>query len=336
MASGRAGFRQTQGVEEQQGIRQRSVRHRVATCSLVVAAVPFVALAVLRFAGFDGGEYTIAALALTPYAAAGGLVLGAVALILRRWWTGGVVVLLALTLTALVLPRVFASDQPEVTGRPLRVLASNLLAGRADPHQLVNLVRDNNVDVVNLVELTSGEVDRLTAAGLFSLLPNKILHPGPGASGSGMATRLPLSKLSLSGPSTGKQPSARLDLGGGVKADVVAVHPAAPTWSVQVWRTEFGSLPKADLAGPARILAGDFNATLDLATLRGLLDTGYADAAEQRGDGLSATWPSAAFPPPVTIDHILVDRRVAVKDYRVFTVSGSDHRAVYAELLVPA
>lgn len=302
---------------------------------LVLAAVPFVALACLRFAGFDGNQYTIAALALTPYAAGGGLVLGAVTLLLRRWWTGGVVLVLAGTLTALVLPRTFASDQPEVTGKTLRVLASNLLAGQADAHQVVNLVRDNNVDVVNLVELTSGAVDRLTEAGLFSLLPNKILHPGPGASGSGMATRYPLSKLSLTRASTGKQPSARLDLGGGVTADVVAVHPAAPTWSVQVWRSEFGNLPKPDLAGPVRILAGDFNATLDLATLRGLLDTGYADAAEQLGEGLAATWPSAAFPPPVTIDHVLVDRRVAVKDYRVFDLPGSDHHAVYAELLVP-
>jgi len=329
-ASTVSGLGQTPGMDG-----RRLGWHRIVTGLLVVVAVPFAVLAILRFIGFDGGEYTIAALALTPYAAVGGLVLGAVALVLRRWWTGGVVLLLAVALTALILPRTIAGDQPVVKGKPLRVLASNLLAGQADARKLVELVRDNNVDVVNLLELTSPEVEKLTEAGLFSLLPNKILHPGPGASGSGLATRYPLSKLSLAGESTGKQPSARLDLGDGVKADVVAVHPAAPTWSVEVWRTEFGNLPKADFATPARILAGDFNATLDLANLRGLLDTGYADAAEQRGEGLSPTWPSAGFPPPVTIDHVLVDRRVAVTDYRVLTVPGSDHHAVYAELLVP-
>jgi endonuclease/exonuclease/phosphatase (EEP) superfamily protein YafD len=315
---------------------RRLGRHRIVTGLLMVAAVPLAVLAVLRIAGFDGGEYTIAALALTPYAAAGGLVLGAVALILRRWWTGGVVVLLAVALTALILPRMFAVDQPDVTGRPLRVLASNLFVGQADARQLVDLVRGNNVDVVILLELTAPAVEKLTAAGLFSLLPNKILGAGPGASGTGLASRYPLSKLSLTGESGRKQPSARLDLGGGVTTDIVAVHPAAPTWSVDVWRTEFGNLPKPYAAGPARILAGDFNATLDLARLRGLLDTGYADAADQRGDGLSPTWPSAVFPPPVTIDHVLVDRRVAVTDYRVLTVPGSDHHAVYAALLVPA
>jgi endonuclease/exonuclease/phosphatase family metal-dependent hydrolase len=86
---------------------------------------------------------------------------------------------------------------------------------------------------------------------------------------------------------------------------------------------------------PARILAGDFNATLDHATLRGPLDSGYADAAEQRGDGLVATWQDAGFPPPVAIDHVLVDRRVAVTDYRVFDMPGSDHHAIYAELMLP-
>ena len=47
------------------------------------------------------------------------------------------------------------------------------------------------------------------------------------------------------------------------------------------------------------------------------------------------TWPSGLFPPPVTIDHILVDQRVAVESYRVLDVAGSDHRAVLAELTLP-
>jgi endonuclease/exonuclease/phosphatase family metal-dependent hydrolase len=88
--------------------------------------------------------------------------------------------------------------------------------------------------------------------------------------------------------------------------------------------------------GPGADPGGDFNATLDHATLRGLLYSGYHDAAESRGEGLIATWPSGAFPPPVTIDHVLVDRRIAVTGFKVFDVPGPDHHAVYAELIVPA
>ena len=68
------------------------------------------------------------------------------------------------------------------------------------------------------------------------------------------------------------------------------------------------ALPPATPDGRLRILAGDFNATLDHAELRRILDTGYQDAAAQVGAGLHGTWPrDRAFPPPVTIDHVLAD-----------------------------
>jgi endonuclease/exonuclease/phosphatase family metal-dependent hydrolase len=35
------------------------------------------------------------------------------------------------------------------------------------------------------------------------------------------------------------------------------------------------------------------------------------------------------------LDHVLVDKRAAVQDYRVLDVPGTDHRAVYAEVRLP-
>jgi endonuclease/exonuclease/phosphatase family metal-dependent hydrolase len=84
------------------------------------------------------------------------------------------------------------------------------------------------------------------------------------------------------------------------------------------------------------VLAGDFNATLDHSPLRGLLGRGYDDAAEITGDGLRPTWPAAdAWRPPVTIDHVLVSGGIGVQRYETFTVSGSDHRALLAHVVVP-
>ena len=40
--------------------------------------------------------------------------------------------------------------------------------------------------------------------------------------------------------------------------------------------------------------------------------------------------------PPVTLDHVLVDRRIGVRDVHVRAVSGSDHRAVLATVTLPA
>ena len=44
--------------------------------------------------------------------------------------------------------------------------------------------------------------------------------------------------------------------------------------------------------GDGRILAGDFNATLDHPELRAVLDRGYVDAADAASGGLKPTWPA--------------------------------------------
>jgi endonuclease/exonuclease/phosphatase family metal-dependent hydrolase len=97
--------------------------------------------------------------------------------------------------------------------------------------------------------------------------------------------------------------------------------------------------PHADPGGPARILLGDFNATLDHAELRDLVSHGYRDAAAAAGKGLVPTWGPYHGPrryPPITIDHVLVDRRIGVREVRVHRIPGTDHRAVLAWLTLPA
>jgi endonuclease/exonuclease/phosphatase family metal-dependent hydrolase len=102
------------------------------------------------------------------------------------------------------------------------------------------------------------------------------------------------------------------------------------------WRRDLRALP-ASGSGPPRLLAGDFNATLDHAELRRLLDRGYRDAAEQAGVALRPTWPGdrALIPTVVTIDHVLADRRIRVISVRTVAIPGSDHRGVLADLLLP-
>jgi endonuclease/exonuclease/phosphatase (EEP) superfamily protein YafD len=308
-------------------------KNPLVTGLLVVPVVPLALLAGLRLIGFDGGWHTLIALSLTPYAAAAGLLLGGVALALRRWWTGGVALVLAVALAVLVVPRVAASEQREVHGKTLRVLASNLLYGQADPKAIVDLVREQRIDVLNLVEMTPRAVDGLTAAGLFETLPHRVLHPAPGAFGSGIVSRFPLQEVNLTGDSAAKQPGAEADLGDGVVVELVAVHPISPDVDTPQWEREIKDLSRAAGEHGLRILAGDFNATLDHAAFRTVLARGYRDAAEVRGEGLAPTWPSSL--PVVTIDHVAVDNRATVLDYRVFDVPGSDHRAVFAEVRLP-
>ena len=90
--------------------------------------------------------------------------------------------------------------------------------------------------------------------------------------------------------------------------------------------------PPAELP---RLLAGDFNATLDHAPLRDVLRLGYADAAREVGKALLPTWGQVGKPAVITIDHVLVDRRCAVLAGSVHAVPGTDHRAVFAEIRLP-
>jgi hypothetical protein len=73
-----------------------------------------------------------------------------------------------------------------------------------------------------------------------------------------------------------------------VQLACVHAAPPKPPWSPGAtarWRSQLSALPAA--GDSPRILAADFNATLDHAQFRGLLRRGYADAASQAGHGLS-------------------------------------------------
>jgi hypothetical protein len=58
----------------------------------------------------------------------------------------------------------------------LRVLAANLYLGHGDVKTLVELVREQRVDVLNLLELTPEAVEEIDHAGLFDLLPCRALR----------------------------------------------------------------------------------------------------------------------------------------------------------------
>jgi endonuclease/exonuclease/phosphatase (EEP) superfamily protein YafD len=104
---------------------------------------------------------------------------------------------------------------------------------------------------------------------------------------------------------------------------------------VRTWESDLAALPAP---GPEvlRVLAGDFNATLDHASLRAVLRRGWADAAQRAGRGLAWTWRPLRLPwPRLALDHQLVDPRISVAGVRFLHVAGSDHRALVVDLVLP-
>jgi endonuclease/exonuclease/phosphatase (EEP) superfamily protein YafD len=313
------------------------MRIRVIVAWLLVA--PLAAWVVVRLFGLERGFLLVVLVAYTPLAVAGTAIAVVAAAALRQWGAALVAAVLAAVLVVMVAPRALGgpTDPEGAPGPRLRVLTANLRVGRASPEAVVALVRRVDADVLSIQELTPESARALDAAGLDELLPERMVDARPGGRGTGLYARVPL-QPGAAVQSRNALVAAAVRLPDAPALEIAAVHPEAPLRSSKLpaWRADLRSLPAASPDGAIRILAGDFNATLDHAELRRVIDTGYEDAAAEVGAGLRATWPSGRrFPPPVTVDHVLADARCGVRQVTVHTLPRTDHRAVFAELVLP-
>ncbi|MBT8225527.1 MAG: endonuclease/exonuclease/phosphatase family protein [Dactylosporangium sp.] len=322
----------------------RSGRWRLADLATWLPVLAVAAWAGARAFGLEGGTRPVQLMAFTPYVALAALVPLAVALLRRRWLAAGIAILATATLAIGVLPRSIPGAtgfDPAPDGPTLRVMTSNVFAGKADAEALVGLIRRHQVDVLAVQELTAEGQRALAGAGLDTLLPNQMVRPGLGAAGTGVYTRLTIRRgsprpLAASGF---VQTTVTVAVPGAPDIEVESTHPCAPYAAGKgtIWRSDLSQQPAATPDGPLRVLLGDFNATLDHALLRELIATGYHDAAAVAGKGLVPTWPNdGQLIPGVTLDHVLADRRIGVRDVTIADVPGSDHRAVFAELVLPS
>ncbi|SEF80799.1 Uncharacterized conserved protein YafD, endonuclease/exonuclease/phosphatase (EEP) superfamily [Nonomuraea solani] len=292
--------------------------------------------AVLRVGGLEWGSFPTQLMTVTPYGAGLAAVVALLSLLRRNRPAALAAAIVGVVMASVVVPRAFGADQPVTGGPALRVLTVNLF-GRGDAQAVVELVRRYDVEVLSALELTYSVAAALDAAGMKELLPYRVLQPEFGATGSGIYSRHPATELTgLFTPIGHNMPAATLSLAGGRKVELVAVHPNPPLGRKEAeWRAVLRDLPSAS-SSAIRVLAGDFNASLDHRAFRDLLERGYVDAASQVGQGLTPTWPNfRAIPPIISIDHILVDRRAGVAHVEILDVPKSDHRAVYADLRLP-
>ena len=304
-----------------------------------VLAAGFGLWALVRLTGLERGTPLIQLISFTPYAVPGALLTALLAAATGRWAAAAVATLAFAALGAVVVPRVLRGPPPPA-GPTLRVMAANLLNGGGDARAGVEHVMVDDVEVLALVELTPEAVEALDAAGIAELLPYRALHPTGRYRGSGLFSRHPLGEpVRREHPCGATQTSARLTVPGcGHDIVIEAAHPCAPnTFDTACWEADLRAQPPATHDGPIGVVLGDFNATLDHASLRRFLRTGYHDAAALLGKGLVPTWPFKVYVMPwITIDHVFLDRRAGVARYGTRPVPHSDHKAVFAELVLPA
>jgi endonuclease/exonuclease/phosphatase family metal-dependent hydrolase len=230
----------------------------------------------------------------------------------------------------------------------------NAWKGQADAAEVVRLVRENGVGLLAVQELSPALERRLDAEGLGGVLPHLIIRSRDGAGGGAVYSSRPLVALDSVDGSAFHIPTVQvlLDAGGRpASLTVTNVHTKAPVWGrAGQWRSELAALGRL-AARPGNVLMlGDFNATLDHAEFRQMLEGTAGAGTGGTGSGgplvdagsaalarLVPTWPMAGPPlPGVVIDHIVTGPQVPSRGYSVLPVAGSDHAAVLATLSVPA
>jgi endonuclease/exonuclease/phosphatase (EEP) superfamily protein YafD len=307
---------------------------RVVAASIAGGALAGSVVLSLTWATTPGAYWFVMLTTLVPYAVLSYL-LAAVLLLalrrgtepsLRRWVSGGAVLALAgFMLQAGVLAPNYlgahAHGQPNLT-----VMTLNLRKGGADESRAVALARTQGVRVLVLEEVTPGARDQLRAAGLDALLPHVA-----GDSGAQDAGTMVFSSYELAGTErlAVQHDSWKIRVLAPKPFWLFAVHTSQPTGKPAEWAKDWRAIDRAvRTTGGARLIAGDFNATLDHRPVRNLLGAGFSDAARSANSGWQPTW-AALF----TIDHVLFSDGFGVIATRTARVAGSDHRAVVAELV---
>jgi len=270
-------------------------------------------------------------------------VAGAALAAATAWW-----LLLPLLIPALILAwwqrpaRRPPAPAPGGTALPgtgqLRVLTLNVKGGRADPDPVLRSLRQLQVDILAVQEMTTDWMDALQQAGITEVLPFSQADPRPGSAGSGLWTRWPLTPLAPLPGMKNAAPRSRVEPAGGQPVTVTVVHPAAPVgWQDERWQRDL-EIIRSELAGTAgpHLVAGDFNASRDHRVFRDILQAGFVDcgdAARQR-HWPGFTWPAdRRYPPLMRLDHVLASAAgCVVHQARTMRFPGTDHRGVLAVL----
>ena len=323
-----------------------------------LAAAPVVVVSVFRAVPREWPTTAVQLVSFTPW-----LVLPAGASLLfavlgrRRWMAGAAAGLVAVQFFWLVLldyaraapdaaagsARDAAADSGE-GAVALRTMSINAKLGKGDAADIVRLVREHGITLLTIQEYTQALEDRLAAAGLATLLPNRISDPAGRAAGNAVYS---VHELVATGEVPGSHfpmPVIRLTAeahGQRAVVDVTNVHARAPVGvGLPKWRSDLAALGQLGSRPGNVVLAGDFNASYDHAEFREFLQgegRKLVDVGLAQGSRLVPTWPMEdMFLPGITIDHLVTSPSVRSADYAVHRVAGTDHAAIMATLTVPA
>lgn len=222
-----------------------------------------------------------------------------------------------------------------------RIMTINTLNGQASAKAIVDVCREENVEVLCLQEMTNSMVEDLKNAGIDEVLPYSLLSEGATSISNGgrnaIYTKAPMSNTSrnLLPIDTSSMPAADITIGSQT-VRIVSVHPNSPVRGAQdLWDEGLSVIGSLSDYNHSYLIMGDFNSTWDHARFRELLGTTFVDASEQSGEGFHMTYPSNSLVPSlVEIDHIVYSNNsgITVSSLETIEIPGTDHKTLLATL----
>ena len=303
-----------------------------------VLAVVLLGVVVLRLSGWSRGAVPALLLVALPLVLLPSYALAVVAVWRRDALLGAASGVLVAAHAVVVWPALGAAGLPDQarSAPGVRVVSANVLVGNPDLDRAAAALRALRPDVLVVAELRPASLAALRRSGTLQDLPFSTLTGPPGD--VEIFSRLPLRDVEHTTAVPGlAQPRAVIEVAG-TAVRIRGAHPLPPIGGYE----QTGRALLAELREEVRqerlplVVAGDINADRHFPLFQDLLDLGLRDAAEERGRGLSLTWPQRL--PLLALDHVLVrdsaHARVLVLDQREAALPGSDHLAVVADLVV--
>lgn len=264
-------------------------------------------------------------------------VIGIVACLISRAWLACGVNVVAIAVALVTIVNVSNRPDCDAGERRLAVMSLNAFYGEADVSELASAVKKHDIDVLVIPEATEAMIAAFGQAVGADRFPHRSGQTvqGRDSSGTVILSRYPATRVPVdhdADVATFQQPALSVTVDG-TEVLVRGVHPKPP---LKKWLTDWrgGLLDlgrwQREQRGRPLVMAGDFNASAAHAPFRdakrGMFDVG--------GWWPTSTWPMGRwYPPFVDIDHILV-RGLSVQDSGTEAISGTDHRAVWADLRV--
>jgi endonuclease/exonuclease/phosphatase (EEP) superfamily protein YafD len=263
---------------------------------------------------------------------------GLALLLLRRWWSGAILLGTAAIAASAIIPIFFsASGQPVANSQePLRIMSFNVLGSNRSHADVVSEIRRHDPDVLIVVEYTMSWEKAL--AEIKSDYPYQLEQPRWHGFGIALFSKLPLQDggIVASMPLANDLPVVKATIHFADKPlEIFGAHLINPIGEERrKLRTEqFTALAEELSKAPAeRVLLGDFNCADWSSEFRGFVrKTGLRDS--RQGFGILPSWsPQGLEILSIPIDHALVSKGLVVLNRATGKKAGSDHCPVIIDL----